>query len=66
MGNIVCYKARLVAQGYTQMPGMDFHDMFTPVAKLTSNRIVLVLAARNDWEVIQMDVQSAYLNATLG
>jgi len=47
------------------MPGMDFHDTFTPVTKLTSNCIVLALAARNDWEVTQMDIKGAYLNADL-
>jgi len=47
------------------MPGMDFHDTFTPVTKLTSNCIILALAARNDWEVTQMDIKGAYLNANL-
>ena len=59
------YKARLVAQGYTQAPGVDFHDTFAPVAKLTSNRVILALAACNDWEIQQMDVKDAYLNAPI-
>ena len=64
-GKILKYKACLVAQGYTQVPGIDYHDTFAPVAKLTSNSIVLALAARNDWEIQQMDVKDAYLNAPL-
>ena len=48
-----------------QAPGMDYQDTFAPVTKLTSNRIVLTLAAWNDWEVNQMDVKNTYLNADL-
>src|SRR6266481_4295439 len=64
-GKIVKYKARLVAQGFTQALGIDFNETFAPVAKLTSNRIILALAALNDWEVHQVDVKNAYLNADL-
>ena len=60
-GKIAKYKARLVAQGFTQAPGTDFSETFAPVAKLTSNRIMLALAARNNWEVHQVDVKNAYL-----
>jgi len=61
-GNIKQYKARLVAQGYTQVPGVNYFDTFAPVAKLASIRTVLALAARHDWEIHQVDVKSAYLN----
>ena len=64
-GKILKYKAHLVAQGYTQAPSIDYHDTYAPVAKLTSNCIILALAARNDWEIQQMDVKDAYLNAPL-
>ncbi|GBE85505.1 hypothetical protein SCP_0800220 [Sparassis crispa] len=64
-GEIESYKARLVAQGFTQVPGVDFNDTFAPVAKLASIRIILALAARHDWDVHQMDVKGAYLNAEL-
>ena len=64
-GSIASYKARLVAQGFSQIPGLDFTETFAPVAKLTSIRILLAMAARNDWEIEQMDVKSAYLNGTL-
>ncbi|THH13989.1 hypothetical protein EW146_g6290 [Bondarzewia mesenterica] len=64
-GEIVKYKARLVAQGFTQVPGIDYTDTFVPIAKLDSIRVLLAIAARNDWEVHQMDVKNAYLNGHL-
>ncbi|THH04538.1 hypothetical protein EW146_g10151 [Bondarzewia mesenterica] len=64
-GEITKYKARLVAQGFTQVPGIDYGDMFAPVAKLTSIRVLLALAARFDWEIHQMDVKNAFLNGDL-
>jgi hypothetical protein len=61
-GEIERYKARLVAQGYSQKPGIDYFDTYAPVAKLASIRTVLAVAAREDWEIQQMDIKSAYLN----
>jgi hypothetical protein len=49
-GNVVRYKARLVAQGFSQVPGVDYFDTFAPVAKLASIRMVLALAAANNME----------------
>ena len=60
--NVERYKAQLVAQGFTQVPGVDYFDTFAPVAKLASIRMVLALTARQDWEIHQVDVKSAYLN----
>jgi len=64
-GNIVCYKARLVAQGYSQVPGMDYFDTYAPVATLTSIRTTLALAACLDLEIHQIDIKGAYLNGKL-
>jgi hypothetical protein len=64
-GKILKYRARLVAQGFTQMYGVDFQDTFAPVARLSSIRAVIALAASEDWELHQMDVKSAYLNSTI-
>ena len=48
--------ARLAAQGFTQMHGVDFQDTFAPVARLSSIRVVIAIAASEDWELHQMDV----------
>jgi hypothetical protein len=64
-GDIERYKARLVAKGYAQMEGIDFQETFAPVAKFNSIRILLALAAQQDFEVHQMDVKTAYLNGDL-
>ena len=59
------YKARVVAQGFTQVKGIDFEETFAPVTKLSSLRAILALAAELDLEAHQMDVKSAYLNEKL-
>jgi hypothetical protein len=65
-GSIDKYKARLVAQGFTQVHGVDYFDTYSPVAKLTSFRVILALAARLDWEIESFDFNGAYLNGELG
>ena len=62
-GNIVRYKARLVAQGFSQVPGVDFFDTYTPVAKMASIQATLAYAAHHDLEIHQVDIKNAYLNA---
>jgi transposase InsO family protein len=64
-GSIEKYKARLVAQGFTQKFGVDYFDTFSPVAKLSSFRIILAIAARNDWDADTFDFNGAYLNGEL-
>ena len=64
-GKIQKYKARVVAQGFTQVKGVDFDKTFAPVAKLSSLRAILAIAAELDLEVHQMDVKAAYLNGKL-
>ncbi|KAJ3473640.1 hypothetical protein NLI96_g12898 [Meripilus lineatus] len=64
-GKIIKYKARLVAQGFSQIPGQDFSATFAPVMRLESFRALLAIAAVLDWEIHQMDVVGAYLNSDL-
>lgn len=64
-GRIVRYKARLVAQGFSQVEGVDYFDTYAPVAKLASIRTILALAARFDLELHQIDIKGAYLNGEL-
>ena len=59
------YKARLVAKGYSRKQGIDYEETFTPVAKLTTIRILLALSCENDWEIERMDLKTAFLNGTL-
>jgi hypothetical protein len=58
-------KARVVAKGFTQRPGIDFHDTFAPVARLSSLRLLVALAAKYNLKISQLDVTSAYLNGKI-
>jgi hypothetical protein len=58
-------KARLVAQGYSQVEGQDFGETFTPVARLEVNRILLAFVASKGFKLYQMDVKSAFLNGVI-
>ena len=64
-GNIVKYKARLVAKGYAQRHGVDFDEVFAPVARIETVRVLLALAAQDGWQVHHMDVKSAFLNGDM-
>uniref|UniRef100_A0A2N9FD26 Integrase catalytic domain-containing protein n=1 Tax=Fagus sylvatica TaxID=28930 RepID=A0A2N9FD26_FAGSY len=59
------YKARLVAKGFTQVPGKDFGATFAPVAKLTSVRLLVSLAASHSWPLHQLDIKNAFLHGDL-
>ncbi|THG93569.1 hypothetical protein EW026_g7700 [Hermanssonia centrifuga] len=64
-GEVIKYKARLVARGFTQIEGVDYNETFAPVSKFTSIRSLLALAAVHNLEIHQMDVKSAFLNGDL-
>jgi hypothetical protein len=64
-GDIVRHKARLVAKGYIQRAGIDYDEVFAPVARIESVRLLIALAANQGWEVHHMDVKSAFLNGDL-
>ena len=58
-------KARLVARGNHQLPGVDYGESFSPVMRLESLRTLLSLAAIRDLDIVQFDITSAYLHGTL-
>jgi hypothetical protein len=64
-GEVVKHKARLVTKGYVQQQGVDFEEVFAPMARIESVRLLLALAAQEGWPVHHMDVKSAFLNGEL-
>jgi hypothetical protein len=58
-------KAHLVAQGYSQVEGLDFRETFAHVARLEAIRILLAFATSNRFKLYQMDVKSAFLNGAM-
>jgi hypothetical protein len=64
-GEVVRNKARLVAQGFTQVKGIDFEETFAPVARLEAIRILLAFAVAKGFKLHQMDVKSAFLNGVI-
>ena len=64
-GNVEIFKARLVVKGHTQRPGIDYEEIFSPVAMLKSIWILLTIAAYHDYDIWQMDVKTAFLNGFL-
>ncbi|GJZ49804.1 putative ribonuclease H-like domain-containing protein [Tanacetum coccineum] len=60
-GIVIRNKARLVPQGYTQEEGIDYDEVFAPVAKIEAIRLFLAYASYKDFVVYQMDVKSAFL-----
>lgn len=59
------YKARLVAKGFTQKEGVDFNEIYSPVVKHTSIRVLLALVTQFGMELEQMDVKTAFLHGKL-
>ena len=64
-GNVERYKARLVAQGFTQKNGIDYDETFSPVVRFESIRTIIALAAKYKLRLHQIDVTTAFLNGTL-
>ncbi|GKA50202.1 ribonuclease H-like domain, reverse transcriptase, RNA-dependent DNA polymerase [Tanacetum coccineum] len=64
-GKNIKHKARLVAKGYIQQHGIDFEEVFAPVARMETIRLLLAIAANNKWEVHHLDVKSAFLHGDL-
>ncbi|GAU46899.1 hypothetical protein TSUD_296780 [Trifolium subterraneum] len=64
-GEVDKHKARLVAKGYTQQHGIDFNEVFAPVARWDTIRTILAIAPSKGWTVYQLDVKSALLHGDL-
>lgn len=64
-GEIDRYKARLVAKGYKQKYGVDYEEVFAPVARLDTVRMLISLVAHHSWKIYPLDLKSAFLNGIL-
>ena len=64
-GSVNIHKARYVARGFSQVKDVDYKEIFSPVMKFTSLRTILAIASKEDWDIEQMDVTTAFLNGEL-
>ncbi|GJR01654.1 retrotransposon protein, putative, ty1-copia subclass, partial [Tanacetum coccineum] len=64
-GIVHTYKARIVAKGYTQLYGVDYEEMFSPVADIRAIRILISIAVFYDYKIWQIDVKTTFLNGYL-
>ena len=65
LGNVVRFRARLVARGDKQRQGIDYQETFSPVARMATFRLVLALSMKMNLSIYQGDINTAYLNANL-
>jgi hypothetical protein len=64
-GSIEKYKARFVARGFSQKEGIEYEETFVPVARYTSIRIIIDLAAKMKWKLHHMDVKTTFMNGII-
>jgi hypothetical protein len=65
VGEVVRKKTRIVAQGYSQVEGLDFEEIFAPIAHHEAIRILLAFAASKGFKLYQMDWKNAFLNSVI-
>ncbi len=65
-GNVIRYKARLVAQGCRQVQGIHVDEVFAPTSSFGARRTLLAKAAQEDFEIHQVDIKTAFLNGVRG
>jgi len=63
--NIIKYKARLVARGFKQKYGIDYELTYSPALNIDGLKLIFALSAKFRWNVYQLDIKAAYLNAPL-
>ena len=63
--NIIKYKARLVARGFRQRRGLDFLLTYSPTLNIDGLKLIFAIAAKLRWNIHQLDIKAAYLNADL-
>ena len=64
-GTVAKHKARLVARGFLQRPGIDYSGVYAPVARIETVRLVVAITSNHNWPLFHMDVKSAFLNRPL-
>lgn len=64
-GEVERYKAQLVAKGYNQIEGLDFKERLSPIAKIVTVRLFIVLAIIKQWPIFQLDIENLFLHGYL-
>ena len=64
-GSIEKYKARLAPKGFLQKPRRDYQEVFSPMARIETIKLVVAIATNENWNTNQLDVKSAFLNGPL-
>ena len=64
-GDPVCFRAQLVAKGYSQIPGQDFDQTFSPVMRLDSLKNLIAITTIHDLDMCILDIKSTYLHSNL-